>query len=58
MILEAREQALTEQYGKGLKILTPNKMLKRFPIALFSTCDFIVIRRVFVLKIVKIIFCN
>ena len=34
MILEAREQALTEQYGKGLKILTPNQMLKRLPIAL------------------------
>ena len=29
MILEAREQALIEQYGKGLKILTPNQMLKR-----------------------------
>ena len=34
MILEAREQALTEQYGEGLKILTPNQMLKRLPIAL------------------------
>ena len=34
MILEAREQALIEQYGKGLKILTPNQMLKRLPIAL------------------------
>ena len=34
MILEAREQTLIEQYGKGLKILTPNKMLKRLPIAL------------------------
>ena len=34
MILEAREQALIEQYGKGLKILTPNKILKRLPIAL------------------------
>ena len=34
MILEAREQALTEQYDKGLKILTPNQMLKRLPIAL------------------------
>ena len=34
MILEAREQALEEQYGKGLKILTPNQMLKRLPIAL------------------------
>ena len=34
MILGAREQALTEQYGKGLKILTPNQMLKRLPIAL------------------------
>ena len=33
MILEAREQALIEQYGKGLKILTPNQMLKRLPIA-------------------------
>ena len=34
MILEAREQAFVEQYGKGLKILTPNQMLKRLPIAL------------------------
>ena len=34
MILEAREQALVEQYGKRLKILTPNQMLKRLPIAL------------------------
>ena len=34
MILEAREQALTEQYGEELKILTPNQMLKRLPIAL------------------------
>ena len=34
MILEAREQALVEQYGKGLKILTPNQMLKRLAIAL------------------------
>ena len=33
MILEARGQALTEQYGKGLKILTPNQMLKGLPIA-------------------------
>ena len=34
MILETREQALEEQYGKGLKILTPYQMLKRLPIAL------------------------
>ena len=34
MILEARNQALEEQFGKGLKILTPNQMLKRLPIAL------------------------
>ena len=34
MILEARELALIEQYGKGLKILTPNQMLKKLPIAL------------------------
>ena len=34
MILEAREQVLIEQYGKELKILTPNQMLKRLPIAL------------------------
>ena len=33
MILEAKEQALIEQYDKGLKILTPNQMLKRLPIA-------------------------
>ena len=25
--------AIEEQYGKGLKILTPNQMLKRLPIA-------------------------
>ena len=34
MILEAKEQALVEQCGKGFKILTPNQMLKRLPIAL------------------------
>ena len=34
MILEAKNQALEEQFGKGLKILTPNQMLKRLPIAL------------------------
>ena len=34
MILGARNQALEEQFGKGLKILTPNQMLKRLPIAL------------------------
>ena len=34
MILEARNKALGEQFGKGLKILTPNQMLKRLPIAL------------------------
>ena len=34
MILEATEQALKEQFGKGLKILTPNQMLKKLPIAL------------------------
>ena len=34
MILEARHEALEEQFGKGLKILTPNQMLKRLPIAL------------------------
>ena len=34
MILEARNRALEEQFGKGLKILTPNQMLKRLPIAL------------------------
>ena len=34
MVLEAREQALVEQNGKRLKILTPNQMLKRLPIAL------------------------
>ena len=33
MIVEARKLAL-EQEGEGLKILTPNKMLKRLPIAL------------------------
>ena len=34
MILEARNRALEEQFGKGLKILTPNQILKRLPIAL------------------------
>ena len=34
MILEARKLAREDQKGKGLKILTPNQMLKRLPIAL------------------------
>ena len=34
MILEAKRLTIEEQYGKGLKILTPNQMLKRLPIAL------------------------
>ena len=34
MILEAKSLAKEEQEGKGLKILTPNQMLKRLPIAL------------------------
>ena len=34
MILEAKRLAIEEQEGKGLKILTPNQMLKRLPIAL------------------------
>ena len=34
MILEAKRLAKEEQQGKGLKILTPNQMLKRLPIAL------------------------
>ena len=34
MILEARELAREDQKGEGLKILTPNQMLKRLPIAL------------------------
>ena len=34
MILEAKNQAIEEQFGKGLKILRPNQMLKRLPIAL------------------------
>ena len=33
MILEAKKMA-KEQEGTGLKILTPNQMLKRLPIAL------------------------
>ena len=33
MILEAEKQA-REQEGAGLKILTPNQMLKRLPISL------------------------
>ena len=34
MILEAKRLAKEEQRGKGLKILTPNQMLKRLPITL------------------------
>ena len=34
MILEAKRLAKEEQEGKGFKILTPNQMLKRLPIAL------------------------
>ena len=34
MILEAKNEAIENQFGKGLKILTPNQMLKRLPIAL------------------------
>ena len=34
MILEAKRLAKEEQECKGLKILTPNQMLKRLPIAL------------------------
>ena len=34
MILEAKRLAKEEQQGEGLKILTPNQMLKRLPIAL------------------------
>ena len=34
MILEAKTLAKEDQEGKGLKILTPNQMLKRLPIAL------------------------
>ena len=34
MILEARSLAIEEQKGERLKILTPNQMLKRLPIAL------------------------
>ena len=34
MILEAKRLAIEEQEGEGLKILTPNQMLKRLPIAL------------------------
>ena len=34
MILEAKRLAKEEQEGKKLKILTPNQMLKRLPIAL------------------------
>ena len=33
MILEAKKQA-KQQEGTGVKILTPNQMLKRLPIAL------------------------
>ena len=34
MILEAKRLAKEDQEGKGLKILTPNQMLKRLPIVL------------------------
>ena len=34
MILEAKRIAKEEQKGKGLKVLTPNQLLKRLPIAL------------------------
>ena len=34
MILDAKRLAKEEIKGKGLKILTPNQMLKRLPIAL------------------------
>ena len=34
IILEAKRLAKEEQEGKGLKILTPNQILKRLPIAL------------------------
>ena len=34
MTLEARSLEIEEQKGKGRKILTPNQMLKRLPIAL------------------------
>ena len=34
MVLEAKRLAKEERKGKGLKILTPNQMLKRLPIAL------------------------
>ena len=34
MILEAKRLAKEDQRGEGLKILTPNQMLKRLPIAL------------------------
>ena len=34
MILEAKRLAKVEQEGKGIKILTPNQMLRRLPIAL------------------------
>ena len=34
MILNAKKLAKEDQKGEGLKILTPNQMLKRLPIAL------------------------
>ena len=34
MILEAKKLAREDQKGEGRKILTPNQMLKRVPIAL------------------------
>ena len=34
MILEAKRLAKESEEGEGLKILTPNQMLKRLPIAL------------------------
>ena len=34
MILEAKDKALKEKFGEGFKMLTPNQMLKRLPIAI------------------------
>ena len=34
MIIEAKRLATEDQEGTGLKILTPNQILKRLPIAL------------------------
>ena len=46
MVLEARRLA-KEQEGTGLKILTPNQILKRLPIALAQDFNLVIIQKVY-----------